>query len=101
MNEFVPNMEEWTCPLRQMLKPQPPLRSQKQTEDVRQKAKDLPLLQISPDKNRIIQIDASVRYWTAILLEEHDGKLRIRGSKKVYSKNQISTTTRHSKRPQL
>ncbi|KAK8516554.1 hypothetical protein V6N12_038794 [Hibiscus sabdariffa] len=58
--------------------------SKKQTMAVRvlkEKLQQLPPLQIPSDEKRILQTDASDKYWGAILFEERDGKRPICGYK--------------------
>ncbi|KAK8518958.1 hypothetical protein V6N12_012193 [Hibiscus sabdariffa] len=67
-----------------MLKKDPPPWSKTQTMVVRvlkEKLQQLPPLQIPLDGKRILQTDASDKYWGAILFEERDGKRHICGSK--------------------
>ncbi|KAK8508952.1 hypothetical protein V6N12_058097 [Hibiscus sabdariffa] len=84
LRDFIPKISKYTNPLRKMLKKDPPPWSKTQTMAVRvlkEKLQQLPPLQIPSDGKRILQTDASDKYWGAILFEERDGKRHICGYK--------------------
>ncbi|KAF8020714.1 hypothetical protein BT93_G1216 [Corymbia citriodora subsp. variegata] len=63
-----------------MLKKNPPLWGPKQTQAIsqlKQLLQNLPLLKIPSTGKRILQTDASDKYWAAILFEEIDGTRHI------------------------
>ncbi|KAK8526460.1 hypothetical protein V6N12_020931 [Hibiscus sabdariffa] len=84
LRDFVPKISKYTNPLRKMLKKEPPQWSTAQSKVVKT-LKDilqhLPPLQIPSDGKRILQTDASDKYWGAILFEEKDKKRHLCGYK--------------------
>ncbi|KAK9032918.1 hypothetical protein V6N11_017960 [Hibiscus sabdariffa] len=84
LRDFVPKISKYTNPLRKMLKKEPPQWSTAQSKAVKT-LKDilqhLPPLQIPSDGKRILQTDASDKYWGAILFEEKDKKRHLCGYK--------------------
>ncbi|XP_040964598.1 uncharacterized protein [Gossypium hirsutum] len=84
LRDFVSKIAKLINPLRKMLKKDPPPWGPKQTKAVQQlkeKTTNLPPLQIPSEGRRILQTDASDKYWGAILFEEEDGKRRLCGYK--------------------
>ncbi|MBA0844701.1 hypothetical protein Goarm_022877, partial [Gossypium armourianum] len=84
LRDFVPKLSRLTNPLRKMLKKDPPPWSSKQTKAIqrlKEETTHLPPLQIPSEGKRILQTDASDKYWGAILFEEDNGKRRLCGYK--------------------
>ncbi|MBA0702283.1 hypothetical protein Goari_027399 [Gossypium aridum] len=84
LRDFVPKIAKLTNSMRKMLKKDPPPWRSKQTRAIRQlkeKTAQLPPLQIPSKEKRILQTDASDKYWGAILFEEDNGKRRLCGYK--------------------
>jgi hypothetical protein len=82
LSDFVPKLSKLTQPLRKMLMKNPPPWTSKQTAAVRalkQVIQKLPPLKIPSTGLRIVQSDASDKYWGAVLLEEVNGKRQICG----------------------
>ncbi|OMO69072.1 ORF I polyprotein [Corchorus olitorius] len=101
MSDFLPNLAKISNPLRIMLKGNPPQWSQKQTTAVKTlktKALSLPTLQIPSNGMRILQTDASNKYWAAVLIEEKNGKEASMDTKVADLKNPRPIITPHSKK---
>ncbi|KAK8999794.1 hypothetical protein V6N11_065290 [Hibiscus sabdariffa] len=84
LRDFLPKISRYTNPLRKMLKKDPPQWSTAQTKVVKilkEKLQHLPPLQIPSEGKRILQTDASDKYWGAILFEEKQGKRQLCGYK--------------------
>ncbi|KAG8477722.1 hypothetical protein CXB51_027570 [Gossypium anomalum] len=72
----------------------PPPWTEKQTkaiQKIKQIAQEVPPLQIPSDGKRILQTDASDKYWGAVLLEEIDGRRRLCG----YKSGKFSEAEKH------
>ncbi|KAK9008524.1 hypothetical protein V6N11_075413 [Hibiscus sabdariffa] len=84
LRDFVRKISKYTNPLRKMLKKNPPQWSTAQSKAIKT-LKDilqhLSPLKIPSDGKRILQIDASDKYWGAILFEEKDKKRHLCGYK--------------------
>lgn len=73
LREFVPNIAQDIHPLSKMLKKNPPPWSSSQTTAVqnqKKKLQNLPSLHIPSTGKRVLQTDASEKYWSAVLFEE-------------------------------
>ncbi|KAG8492315.1 hypothetical protein CXB51_009806 [Gossypium anomalum] len=84
VRDFIPKVSKYTNPLRKLLKKDPPPWSSSQTkafQRLKELSQDLPHLKIPSDGKRILQTDASDKYWGAILFEETDGKRYLCGYK--------------------
>ncbi|KAL4319493.1 hypothetical protein GQ457_18G015440 [Hibiscus cannabinus] len=84
LRDFIPKISKYTNPLRKMLKKDPPQWSDTQTKAVKilkDKLQQLPPLKIPSDGKRVLQTDASDKYWGAILFEEKDKKRQLCGYK--------------------
>ncbi|KAK8487576.1 hypothetical protein V6N11_066561 [Hibiscus sabdariffa] len=84
LRDFVPKISKYTNPLRKMLKKDPPQWSSAQSKAIRslkEMLQHLPSLQIPSDGKRVLQTDASDKYWGAILFEEKDKKRHLCGYK--------------------
>ncbi|KAL4388578.1 hypothetical protein GQ457_09G008110 [Hibiscus cannabinus] len=84
LRDFIPKISKYTNPLRKMLKKDPPQWSNAQTKAVKilkDKLQQLPPLKIPSDGKRVLQTDASDKYWGAILFEEKDKKRQLCGYK--------------------
>ncbi|KAK9047390.1 hypothetical protein V6N11_053236 [Hibiscus sabdariffa] len=84
LRDFIPKISKYTNPLRKMLKKDQPPWTKTQTiaaKVLKEKLQQLPPLQIPSDGKRILQTDASDKYWGAILFEESKGKRHICGYK--------------------
>ncbi|KAL4303399.1 hypothetical protein GQ457_10G020850 [Hibiscus cannabinus] len=84
LRDFIPKISKYTNPLRKMLKKDPPQWSSAQTKAVKilkDKLQQLPPLKIPSDGKRVLQTDASDKYWGAILFEEKDKKRQLCGYK--------------------
>ncbi|KAK9032984.1 hypothetical protein V6N11_018026 [Hibiscus sabdariffa] len=84
LRDFVPKISKYTNPLRKMLKKEPPRWSTAQSKAIKtlkEILQKLPPLQIPSDGKRILQTDASDKYWGAILFEEKDKKRHLYGYK--------------------
>ncbi|KAK8535312.1 hypothetical protein V6N12_056834 [Hibiscus sabdariffa] len=84
LRDFVPKISKYTNPLRKMLKKDPPQWSSAQSKAIRslkEMLQHLPSLQIPSDGKRVLQTDASDKYWSAILFEEKDKKRHLCGYK--------------------
>ncbi|KAK9028849.1 hypothetical protein V6N11_025986 [Hibiscus sabdariffa] len=84
LRDFVPKISKYTNPLRKMLKKEPPQWSTSQSKAIKmlkEILQQLPSLQIPSNGKRILQTDASDKYWGAILFEEKDKKRHLRGYK--------------------
>ncbi|CAH8278551.1 unnamed protein product [Arabidopsis lyrata] len=78
------HLSRMTRPLQKMLSKNPPLWTSRQTEAIKSlkaEVQKLPPLKIPSSGMRILQTDASDKYWGAILFEEMDGKRQICGYK--------------------
>ncbi|KAG8472716.1 hypothetical protein CXB51_034748 [Gossypium anomalum] len=94
IRDFIEKISVFTNPLRKMLKKNPPPWTEKQTkaiQKIKQIAQDVPPLQIPSNGRRILQTDASDKYWGAVLLEEIDGKRRLCG----YKSGKFSNAEKH------
>ncbi|KAG8489635.1 hypothetical protein CXB51_017679 [Gossypium anomalum] len=84
LRDFIPKVSEYINPLRKMLKKDPHPWSSSQTkalQRLKEIAQDLPPLQIPSYGERILQTDATDKYWRAILLEKINGKKHLCGYK--------------------
>uniref|UniRef100_A0A1J3EQA9 Reverse transcriptase n=1 Tax=Noccaea caerulescens TaxID=107243 RepID=A0A1J3EQA9_NOCCA len=84
VSDFIPQLSQLTRPLQKMLSKNPPLWATRQTDAVKKLKLDiqkLPTLQIPSSGTRILQTDASDKYWGAILFEEINDKRQICGYK--------------------
>ncbi|CAH8278553.1 unnamed protein product [Arabidopsis lyrata] len=84
VGDFIPHLSRMTRPLQKMLSKNPPLWASRQTEAIKSlkaEVQKLPPLKIPSSGMRILQKDASDKYWGAILFEEMDGKRQICGYK--------------------
>ncbi|KAA3471268.1 polyprotein [Gossypium australe] len=80
LRDFIPKISKYINPLTKMLKKNPPPWSMTQTKAVqilKEKLQHLPALQIPSDGKRILQTDASDKYWRAILFEELKRKIHM------------------------
>ncbi|KAF8011959.1 hypothetical protein BT93_I0169 [Corymbia citriodora subsp. variegata] len=80
LRDFVPHISKYLRPLQRMLKKDPLPWGSKQTQAVaqlKQLLQNLPPLKIPSTGKRILQTDASDKYWAAILFEEIDGTRHI------------------------
>ncbi|KAG8493395.1 hypothetical protein CXB51_010802 [Gossypium anomalum] len=94
IRDFIEKISVFTNPLRKMLKKNPPPWTEKQTkaiQKIKQIAQEVPPLQIPSDGKRILQTDASDKYWGAVLLEEIDGRRRLCG----YKSGKFSEAEKH------
>ena len=88
MSDFIPKISKYRNCLAQLLKKNPPKWNSIHTKVVQQLkrlAKKLPSLQIRGLGKRILQTDASDKYWATARFEEIDGKRNICGYKMVHS----------------
>ncbi|KAL4336066.1 hypothetical protein GQ457_07G043400 [Hibiscus cannabinus] len=84
LRDFVPKISKYTNPLRKMLKKEPPQWSTAQSKAVKmlkELLQQLPPLQIPSDGRRVLQTDASDKYWGAILFEQKDKRRYLCGYK--------------------
>ncbi|KAL4388539.1 hypothetical protein GQ457_09G023790 [Hibiscus cannabinus] len=84
LRDFVPKISKYINPLRKMLKKDPPQWSAAQSKAVKllkEILQHLPPLQIPSYGKRIIQADASDKYWRAILFKQNDKKRHLYGYK--------------------
>ncbi|PKI46084.1 hypothetical protein CRG98_033539 [Punica granatum] len=84
LRDFLPKIAMLTRPLEKMLKKDAPSWGSSQTKAIKElKAQLLSMLplQISSTGKRILQTDASDRYWGVVLLEELNGKHHICGNR--------------------
>ena len=84
LRDFIPKISKHTNPLRKMLKKDAPPWKEIQTKAVKnlkELLQHLPPLQIPSDGKRILQTDASDKYWGAVLFEEKEGKRHLCGFK--------------------
>ncbi|KAK9029790.1 hypothetical protein V6N11_026892 [Hibiscus sabdariffa] len=84
LRDFVQKISKYTNPLRKMLKKNPPQWSTMQSKAIKTLKnilQHLPPLKIPSDGKRILQTDASDKYWGAILFEEKDKKRHLCGYK--------------------
>ena len=73
VREFIPKAAKHISPLTKMLKKKPPPWGPSQTKAIQNLKEELlclPTLYIPSDGKKILQTDASDKYWGAILLEE-------------------------------
>ncbi|KAK8589939.1 hypothetical protein V6N12_024328 [Hibiscus sabdariffa] len=84
LRDFVPKISKYTNPLRKMLRKDPPQWSSAQSKAMRslkEMLQRLPPLQIPSYGKRILQTDASDKYWGAVLFEEKDKRRHLCGYK--------------------
>ncbi|KAK8972527.1 hypothetical protein V6N11_081642 [Hibiscus sabdariffa] len=84
LRDFIPKISKYTNPLRKMLKKELPQWSTAQSKAIKtlkEILQQLPPLQIPSDGKRILQTDASDKYWGAVLFEEKDKKRHLCGYK--------------------
>ncbi|PKI67620.1 hypothetical protein CRG98_012000 [Punica granatum] len=82
LRDFLPKITKLTRPLEKMLKKDNPawdLNQTKAIQELKAQLQSLHPLQIPSTGKRVLQTDASDRYWGAVLLEELDGKRHICG----------------------
>ncbi|XP_027158389.1 uncharacterized protein LOC113760009 [Coffea eugenioides] len=75
VREFLPKASKHISPLTKMLKKKPPPWGVSQTQAIqilKKALQDLPTLHIPSDGKKILQTDASDKYWGAVLLEEDE-----------------------------
>ncbi|PKI71203.1 hypothetical protein CRG98_008378 [Punica granatum] len=81
LRDFLPKIAKLTCPLEKMLKDASawsPTQT-KAIKELKAQLQSLPPLQIRFTGKKILQTDASDRYWGVVLLEELNGKRHICG----------------------
>nr|QJS95220.1 polyprotein [Petunia vein clearing virus] len=82
IRDFIPEVTEHISPLSDMLKKKPPAWGKCQdnaVKQLKQLAQQVKSLHIPSEGKKILQTDASDQYWSAVLLEEHNGKRKICG----------------------
>jgi len=84
LRNFIPRVAQMTRPLQLMLKKDADSWTEKQTRAVRKlktATQNLPALVIPSTGQRILQTDASDKYWSVVLLEDKNGHRHICGYK--------------------